>query len=735
MTANSKDRQTWRKIPRDAVEEARRRVGLNTPNGDDDSPPTRTSWLPSLPSLRLPGVRRTSTKVIEDVKRIEVPPAPVQQPRSSSSFRGIETLPWQQAQQAQHVQPGKPTQAGQPAWQPAERERGPVIHANVLPAAGAAPAPAVGVALAETVLDPVVIPAPARQYAQSGEREKSPYQDAQAKSAVQADAAMSLNSRSVPSVKAALAAIDAAASHRSARLHSVAKPTPNPQSMSAADIEKYAAVPVQEPAPMRAPSPQPQAMAPQAIAPQASLDSSPQRHPMRSPSLTAAPEGALIPRAHGGAAAAPLMLAVRDSPPPIPAPVPAPAYIQAQPAPAAMVQREAPFRANAMRAKVDDLSTEPLPEVTGSGWTVLLVLTTLLGLGLGLAYVGHVEQTSIANGVLQVRGGPRPVLALTSGPVLTMEVVPGDVVHQGQTIARIDATDLNAREQRDVAQLAMARTERERIGAAELSRLQAEQRALRQKRTLLEERARLKGAAVRDRRERMEQVQHAAHAGVATQGDALAVREAERSAAEELLLIRQQVTETDLQLTDAHKNYQATLERLRHEIDSATNSLAETRTLLQTTEIKAPVAGRVESLQVTQGQVVSSGAVLARIVPEGAITSAVVFAPAKDASFLREGLDANLEFASLPVSEFGKTTARVTRVSKDVASADEIMSALGHASEEPVIRVELELVASEQLTRVQDKLRSGERLTARLNTRDRRMIALLFEFLRKWYEP
>jgi hypothetical protein len=74
-------------------------------------------------------------------------------------------------------------------------------------------------------------------------------------------------------------------------------------------------------------------------------------------------------------------------------------------------------------------------------------------------------------------------------------------------------------------------------------------------------------------------------------------------------------------------------------------------------------------------------------------------------------------------------------VSKDVASADEIISALGRGSEEPVIRVELELLPSEQLARVQDKLRSGERLTARLNTRDRRMIALLFEFLRKWYEP
>jgi multidrug resistance efflux pump len=397
--------------------------------------------------------------------------------------------------------------------------------------------------------------------------------------------------------------------------------------------------------------------------------------------------------------------------------------------------REQPFRANALRARSEDLVAEPLPEVTGSGWSVLLVLTTLLLAGLGLAYVGRVEQTSIASGVLQVSGGPRPVLAQTAGPVLSLEVARGDSVRQGQTIARIDATDLNAREQRDIAHLELAKAEKDRIGASELARLQADQRALRTKRELLEQRANLKSAAIRDRRERMEQVQHAARAGVATQGDALAIREAERDASEDLLLIRQQVTDIDLQLTEAHKNYQATLDRLRHDIESATHSLAETRTLLQTTEVRAPVAGRVESLQVAQGQVIGTGAVLARIVPAGVITSAVVFAPAKDASFLREGLDASLEFASLPVSEFGKTPARVTRVSQDVASADEITSALGRSSEEPVIRVELELLPSEQLTNVQDKLRSGERLTARLNTRDRRMIVLLFDFLRKWYDP
>jgi multidrug resistance efflux pump len=692
------------------VEEARRRAAMEEPQADQ-GPSTRSSWLPPL---KLPSVRRLSTKNIAGVESA-IPSA------AQQNFAGGSTLRWQPNG------PSEPT-----AW--------PVLSSNVVvdpeylaSASGAgssaegrvtAAVSGRGVAEAERAGMVIILSTPVMV---SGSRPASAPHTAGALHAPRA-------------VRDALATIDAAAAQRSAWLQRVPEPAQHSKSSeqgkdAALDVLD-AAIPLEQ----GRDSASHDAQAAQQNA--GSPERNAQPNAMRSPSLTAAPGNA----AAGPSRAAPVIAtagAVTSARAEPAQPVAAEPALRLDPQPpraaekpqAFAAPREQIFRENAVRAKSEQPIAQPLPEVTGSGWSVLLVLSTLLILGLGLAYLGRVEQTSIASGVLQVSGGPRPVLAQTSGLLLSLEVRPGDSVQQGQAIARIDATDLNAREQRDVAQLALATTEKERISAAELGRLQADQRAFRQKRALLEERARLKGDAVRDRGERMEQVQHAAYDGVATQGDALAVREAERAAAEDLLLIRQQITETDLQLTEVQKNYQGTVERLRHDIDSASNSLAETRTLLQTTEVRAPVSGRVESLQVAQGQVIGSGTVLARIVPDGTITSAVVFASAKDASFLRAGLEASLEFASLPVSEFGKAAARVTRVSQDVASSDEIMSALGRGLEEPVIRVELALLPSDQLTRVQDKLRSGERLTARLNMRDRRMITLLFDFLRKWYAP
>jgi hypothetical protein len=58
---------------------------------------------------------------------------------------------------------------------------------------------------------------------------------------------------------------------------------------------------------------------------------------------------------------------------------------------------------------------------------------------------------------------------------------------------------------------------------------------------------------------------------------------------------------------------------------------------------------------------------------------------------------------------------------------------LGSSAEGTVVRVELELIAGPNLDRVRPRLRSGERVVARLNTRERPVIALVFDFLRKWY--
>lgn len=391
------------------------------------------------------------------------------------------------------------------------------------------------------------------------------------------------------------------------------------------------------------------------------------------------------------------------------------------------------FRQNALKAKTAEPTVDSLPEVAGSHWALLVLVASLVSALLGFGYFGQVEVTSVAPGVLQVHGGPRPVLAQASGEVASLAVDAGDFVQAGQMLARIQATELRARERRSAEQLALLKTNADRLTSANEKAFKTASAALWRKRGILANRAEIKDGALQELERHAGDLDQAALQGVASRTEALAARQTSRATREELLLIRQQIADIDLELNDRAQRHRAEKEEWQQRIEEGEVSVAEALRLTELTAVRAPVSGQIESLLVTEGQVVSSGAVLSRIIPGGVVTTAVVFASANDAAFLRTDLDAKVEFASLPVSEFGKAHARVTRVSSDVASREEVVAVLGGAVEGPVIRIELELQPGPTLDQVKGRLRPGERLIARLNTRKRRIITLFFDFLRKWY--
>ena len=87
---------------------------------------------------------------------------------------------------------------------------------------------------------------------------------------------------------------------------------------------------------------------------------------------------------------------------------------------------------------------------------------------------------------------------------------------------------------------------------------------------------------------------------------------------------------------------------------------------------------------------------------------------------------------SLPVSEFGQAQAKVTRVSADIAKPQELVEQFGEAAQGSFVRVELELVPESVTAAMTPHLRSGELVKVRLHRRERRIISLMFEFVRNW---
>jgi multidrug resistance efflux pump len=319
-----------------------------------------------------------------------------------------------------------------------------------------------------------------------------------------------------------------------------------------------------------------------------------------------------------------------------------------------------------------------------------------------------------------------------AGAVTEVLVQSGDAVEAGQVIARLESTELSASLESRQRELELVREDVARSNRHD-ELLEAESaRALSRRRTALRERVELNAQRREQRRARDESVAALVRDGGASRAEGMAAKEELQAATELVSLLGNDLAQLDLEIADRARQAQERESTRQTQLGRAEASVAEARALLAATEIHAPAAGRIESLQATPGAVVAAGGVLGNIVPSGAPRKITGFVPSREIAFVQPGAAATVEVQSLSVSEFGLAKARVTRVSADVATPAEVQSALGEAPAGPFVRVELELLDSAASGKMEPLLRSGERVKIRLHRRERRLITLLFDFVRRW---
>lgn len=399
--------------------------------------------------------------------------------------------------------------------------------------------------------------------------------------------------------------------------------------------------------------------------------------------------------------------------------------------PAPSIPETTLFREEAVRARFQETAPPALPEIAGTRWAALAMLVTLVTTLVGVAFLGRVEVVSEARGTLRVDGGPRPVAVQSSGVLTSLKIRAGDRVHAGQELASIESKSLRAVVDRAARELDLLREEGKRADKENQARHHETLEALKKKRRLLGRRVVLKRAHARRLRAHARRVRSLSEQKLAVEAEALAAEQAAAAAREELLVLEQQAAEVRIEIADRQHAFASEHINRKLQTRKAENELQEAKTRALLGQVRAPEGGQVESLLVSARQVVQAGQVIAQIVPDQEVTRAVVFAPEKDGAFLRPGLGATLEFPSLPVGEFGRARATVSRVAHDRPLPAEVAAVLGGSSQtEDLIRVELTVTEDAVWNKMAHRLRSGAQLTARLETRKRRIASLLFDFVR-----
>jgi len=107
--------------------------------------------------------------------------------------------------------------------------------------------------------------------------------------------------------------------------------------------------------------------------------------------------------------------------------------------------------------------------------------------------------------------------------------------------------------------------------------------------------------------------------------------------------------------------------------------------------VAAPHAGVISTPAWEIGQSVERGAVLARIVPEGATLVAELFAPSRAVGFVAVGDEVRLRYAAFPYQKFGHALGSVVSVSQATLAASSSLPTGGVVRAEPVYRIAVAL--------------------------------------------
>jgi HlyD family secretion protein len=130
--------------------------------------------------------------------------------------------------------------------------------------------------------------------------------------------------------------------------------------------------------------------------------------------------------------------------------------------------------------------------------------------------------------------------------------------------------------------------------------------------------------------------------------------------------------------------------------------------------------------------VVRSGQVVGKIVPREVPFQVVSFLAERDRAFVKQGDTVKLELDQLPYAEFGTLPGTVSRIADDLATPLELQDALGDIRPaDPTYRVE---IAVDDRGRRGPPLRTGMLVSVRYTLRRQRLIVLLLEPLRPWFD-
>lgn len=300
---------------------------------------------------------------------------------------------------------------------------------------------------------------------------------------------------------------------------------------------------------------------------------------------------------------------------------------------------------------------------------------TSVAVFLSWAWVAEIDQVTRAAGSVIASSRTQVIQSQEGGTLDELLVREGDIVERGQLLARLDKTR---------AEAAYLETRARAAGlAASVARLQAEVFStypnfppevvdypqFRENQLAL----------LAKRRDAIDEEIGALQAMAALVSEELAMNRPLLASGDvsrsEVLRLERQLAELRAQMTNKRNKYfqdaQAELNKAQEELAGVEQTLAQRKSMLDQTELRAPMHGVVKNIRITTlGGVIRPGEDIMQIVPlEDDLVIEARLEPA-DIAFVRQGLPATVKIDAYDYTIYGDLPGRLTYLSADTLRED-----------------------------------------------------------------
>ena len=410
------------------------------------------------------------------------------------------------------------------------------------------------------------------------------------------------------------------------------------------------------------------------------------------------------------------------------------------------------FRKSALERLSSPEQLDQLIRVTtAKGWIVLFGLCALIAVVVVWGIFGSIAVIVEGQGILMKSGGILNVQHIAGGMVKDIKIKSGDIVHQGEAVARVSQIDIINRINETRIKLKELEAKRTRTQKFSVEDIELQYKYLKQQEINIIASINSDKEQLKFLEEKVKAFEELQKKGGISKQRLVETKNQYESLKQKIAGNQNKLKEIQLKRVEISKSKEM-------EATSSDSQVDETRRTLETLEnqlvlksdVVSPYSGRVIEVMVNEGTLINPGMTILSLEPIGREIKnleAVIYVSSKGLN-LKPGMEVQISPAGVKKEEYGFILGRVTRVSEYPSSFQGMMRVLGNetlvrslSQNGPVIEVAVDLVPSSKTVSGFEwssaegppiTIQSGTICTANIIEKKQRPISLVIPLFREF---